>query len=252
MKTLYDFHRNVLLGNAGSNIVGVAGFLLLGSALTGLATALPRKRSGWARMIGIKLRAGATRVLFDVHRSAGTIAVLLLILATVTGSTLVYINYVREIVGLFSKVDPFPVIPWREVRSEDWPAFRQVVEKVQAAHPGLAIADIHIPARPTTGYLFYLKGKGDVHRFGDTIAWVHPATGELLVERSARTRTAGEALMHWFFPLHTGSAFGSWGMVAMCIAGAAPLLLVSTGLWVWARKRRAEKFEMRRRERMAT
>jgi uncharacterized iron-regulated membrane protein len=251
MKTLYDFHRNVLLGNAGSNIVGVAGFLLLGSALTGLLSAWPRKRSGWARMVGVKLRAGTTRALFDVHRSAGAIVVPLLILATVTGSTLVYLNYVREIVGLFSKVDPFPVIPWREARSQDWPTFRQVWEKVQAAHPGLAIADIHIPARPTTGYLFYLRGAGDVHRFGDTIVWVHPATGELLVERSARTRTAGESLMHWFFPLHTGSALGPWGMLAMCVAGAAPLLLVFTGLWVWARKRRAEKFELRRRERMA-
>src|SRR5262245_60516154 len=36
MKTLYEFHRNVLLGGFGSNIVGIAGFLLLTSALTGL------------------------------------------------------------------------------------------------------------------------------------------------------------------------------------------------------------------------
>jgi uncharacterized iron-regulated membrane protein len=40
-------------------------------------------------------------------------------------------------------------------------------------------------------------------------------------------------------------------MAAMCMAGLAPLLLVFTGLWVWTRKRRAEAFELRRRERMA-
>jgi uncharacterized iron-regulated membrane protein len=57
--------------------------------------------------------------------------------------------------------------------------------------------------------------------------------------------------MHWLYPLHTGSAFGAWGMAAMCMAGLAPLLLVFTGLWVWTRKRRAEAFELRRRERMA-
>jgi uncharacterized iron-regulated membrane protein len=251
LKTLYDFHRNVLLGNAGSNIVGLAGFLLLGSAVTGVLTALPRKRSGWARLVGVKLRAGATRVLFDVHRSTGTIVAALLVLATVTGSTLVYINYVREIVGFFSRVDPFPVIPWRKAPSRDWPSFEQVVARVRAAYPALAIAEVHVPARPTTGYLFYLRGADDVHRLGDTIVWVHPATGELLVERSRRTRTGGESVMHWLFPLHTGSAFGAGGLAAMCVAGLAPLVLVFTGLWVWLRKRRAERFELRRRERLA-
>jgi len=251
LKTLYDFHRNVLLGNAGSNLVGLAGFLLLGSALTGVLTALPRKRSGWARVVGVKLRAGATRVLFDLHRSTGTMVAVLLVLATVTGSTLVYLNYAREIVGLFSRADPFPVIPWREAPLRDWPSFEQVVARVRAAHPALAISEIHVPARPTTGYLFYLRGAGDVHRLGDTIVWVHPATGELLVERSRRTRTGGESVMHWLYPLHTGSAFGALGMAAMCMAGLAPLLLVFTGLWVWTRKRRAEAFELRRRERMA-
>jgi uncharacterized iron-regulated membrane protein len=251
LKTLYDFHRNVLLGNAGSNIVGVAGFLLLGSAITGVLTALPRKRAGWARLVGVKLRAGATRLLFDIHRSAGTLVALLLMLATVTGSTLVYLNYAREIVGLFSRVEPFPVIPWREKPAGDWPGIGELIERVRAAHPRLEITEMHLPARPTTGYLFYLRGGDDVHRLGDTIVWVHPATGELLVERSARTRSGGEALMHWLFPLHTGSAFGDWGRLAMCIAGLAPMLLVGTGLWVWSRKQRAAAFELRRRERLA-
>jgi uncharacterized iron-regulated membrane protein len=43
LKTIYEFHRNVLLGTAGSNIVGIAGFLLLGSAITGFVVAWPRK-----------------------------------------------------------------------------------------------------------------------------------------------------------------------------------------------------------------
>jgi uncharacterized iron-regulated membrane protein len=70
---------------------------------------------------------------------------------------------------------------------------------------------------------------------------VHPGTGEVLVERSERTRTAGESFMHWLYPLHSGTAFGSAGMLAMCLTGLAPLLLVATGLWVWSRKRRKEK-----------
>src|SRR5262245_32067983 len=97
VKLLYEFHRNVLLGYPGSNIVGIAGFLLLASAVSGFIVAVPRTRNGWRRVVSVKVRAGATRVLFDVHRSLGTILAVLLVLATVTGSTLVYLNYARDL-----------------------------------------------------------------------------------------------------------------------------------------------------------
>jgi uncharacterized iron-regulated membrane protein len=246
LKTVYEFHRNVLLGAAGSNIVGIAGFLMLASVLSGVFTALPRRRTGWKRLVSVKLRSGVTRMLFDVHRSTGSLLFVLVLVSTITGSTLVYVNYVREIVGVFSDVQPFPTIPWRRVPFDRWPAFQTLVGNIRDAHPGRAIAEIHIPSQPTSGYLFYLRGPADVHRLGDTIVWVHPATGEMLVERSDRTRTRGEALMHWLFPLHSGTALGRPGMIAMCIAGALPLILVLTGLWVWLRKRRAERFEAAR------
>jgi len=250
MRTLYEFHRNVLLGNFGSNIVGIAGFLLMTSALSGFIVAWPRKRSGWRRLIGIKLRAGLTRILFDVHRSSGVILFVLLMLATMTGSTLVYVNVAREIVSVFSKVAPFPVIPWRETPVENWPSFEQVATQVRVKYPWHSIVEIHIPSKPTAGYLFYLKREGDVHRLGDTIVWVHPGSGEILFERSARNRTAGESVMHWLFPLHSGTAFGIAGKIAMCMTGLAMLLMFPTGLWVWLRKRRAAAFEAKRRARL--
>jgi len=124
------------------------------------------------------------------------------------------------------------------------------VRNVRETYPDRSIAEVHVPSQITGGYLFYLRGPNDVHRLGDTILWVHPATGEILVERSERTRTRGESVMHWLFPLHSGSAFGRPGMTAMCFAGALPIFLALTGLWVWLRKRRAEKFESLRTERL--
>ena len=248
LKTVYEFHRNVLLGNAGSNIVGIAGFALLASVVTGLVLAIPKKRAGWARVVWINLRASATRICFDVHRSLGAVFLVLLLLTTVTGATLVYLNYVRDLVSVFSKVATFPVIPWRPGSRDELAPFAQIVATVRKAYPDRAITEIHIPQKATAGYLFYLHRRGDEYRLGDTIAWAHPVSGELLAERSDRTRNAGEALMHWLFPLHSGTAFGTPGRVAMCLTGLAPLLLAGTGLWVWLRKRRGERIGERRRE----
>jgi uncharacterized iron-regulated membrane protein len=71
-----------------------------------------------------------------------------------------------------------------------------------------------------------------------------------LFERSARNRSKGESVMHWLFPLHSGTAFGFAGKVAMCLTGLAMLLMFPTGLWVWLRKRRAGQFEASRRTRL--
>jgi uncharacterized iron-regulated membrane protein len=241
LRTVYEFHRNVLLGNAGSNIVGLAGTLLLLSALTGIVIAWPRAAGGWARLLHVQWRASATRVAFDTHRAAGVLAALLLVLATVTGITLVYLNYVRDLVSVFSPVKSFPTVPFATGPQAAPAPFARVLERVRATYPQHRIHEIHLPLRQTAGYLFYLQQPGDRHRLGDTIAWVDPLTTEILVERSDRTRSRGETLMHWLYPLHSGTAFGLAGLVAMAATGLAPLLLVLTGLWVWLRKRRAER-----------
>lgn len=247
LKTLYEFHRNVLLGNSGANIVGVAGLILLANATAGLVVAWPKTRDAFRRLVWVNWRASATRILFDLHRSAGTIFVALILLTTVTGSTLVWLNYVRDLVGVFSKVRSFPTVPWRGGPGDEPRPFAEIVDGVRAAYPDRRITEIHGPPGRAGGYLFYLHRPGDEHRLGDTILWVHPASGEILVERSDATRTGGETLMHWFLPLHTGTAFGEGGRIAMSATGLAPLALVFTGLWVWLRKRRGERIGRDRR-----
>jgi uncharacterized iron-regulated membrane protein len=251
MRTIYEFHRNVLLGNSGSNVVGIAGFLLLASVVTGIVVAWPRSRAALSRLLHVNLRASATRISYDLHRSVGVVFAALLLLATLTGSTLVYLNYVRDFVNVFSPVKPFPTVPFNPGPKSESAQFASVIERVRSTYPRRAIVEVHMPFRQTGGYLFYLKQPGDEHRLGDTIAWVDPVTTEILVERSDRTRSGGETLMHWFYPLHSGTAFGSPGLVAMCLTGLTPILLVFTGLWVWLRKRRGEKLGERRRAQRA-
>ncbi len=102
------------------------------------------------------------------------------------------------------------------------------------------------------GYLYYIKQAGDVHRLGDTIVCVHLSSGDTLFERCSRNRTAGESLLYWLYPLHSGTAFGAAGEIAMCITGLAMLLMFPTGLWVWMSKRRAQPFEAARRHRLSS
>jgi uncharacterized iron-regulated membrane protein len=250
VRTAYDLHHKLLLGNSGKTAVGTVGVLLLVMlALGGVLATANAGRLGAKGLLGIRWSASGTRVVYDAHRSTGLIAGVLLLVSTVTGFTLAFPDYAREVVGLFSKVVAFPAVPWTG-RGPDGPrpGLAEVRERTVGAYPGHAITEIHMPLRPNAGYLFYLRGERDVHRLGDTLAWVHPGTATVLLERSTRTRSAGEHLLHWLMPLHSGFAFGLAGRVAMCVAGFVPLVMGATGFLLWLRKRRSAAVADRRRE----
>lgn len=96
---------------------------------------------------------------------------IVLLLSTFTGATLVYLNYVRDIVGLFSRVESFPTLPWRQTPSGEPVGFDEMVQRVRDTHPERRISEVHIPPRGNTGMLFYLTEPSDVpprrhHRLG--------------------------------------------------------------------------------------
>src|SRR4030095_12782569 len=170
LRTLYEFHRNVLLGNAGSNVVGIAGLLLLTSAITGFILATPRTRAALRRIVWINPRTSATRIAYDFHRSTGSTFEVTLLLATLTGATLVYVNYVRDLVSVFSKVAPFPTVPWETRNSREPMQLDRVIADVRQRFPEHTLLEVHGSPRQMAGHLYYLKRPGDVHRLGDTIA----------------------------------------------------------------------------------
>lgn len=244
MRTLYEFHRNLLLGEPGSNAVGLAGALLLTSAASGLLLAWPRG-SRWRQALRVSWRANAARVALDLHRAGGLLVATLLLLAAATGLTLVYLNYVRDLVGLVSRVQPVPVLPFRTGLAQDEPlTLDELVARARAGFPGQGVTELRVSERGLTGVMIQLRAPGDVHPMGDTLVWLHPYTGETLAERSPRQRSAGESFMHWLLPLHVGSAFGMAGRWLTTLAGLAPAGLLITGAWVWWRKIRAARRPM--------
>jgi uncharacterized iron-regulated membrane protein len=242
LRTLYELHRNVLLGEPGSNFVGSAGLLLLASATSGIVLAWPRTRERLRRLLAVGWRANTARLALDLHRSTGVLIGALLLLSTLTGATLVWLNPVRAAVSLVSRVEPIPVLPFRTQRLDDEALpLDELKRRVQAAFAPQQVAEIRLPERGGSGVMFQLRAADHVHRSGDTIVWAHPISGDLVAERSTRTRSGGEALMHWLLPLHVGSAFGGTGLVLMAAAGSAPLLLLGSGGWLWWVKRRKRR-----------
>ena len=73
---------------------------------------------------------------------------------------------------------------------------------------------------------------------GDTRARLNGA-GDVVDQRDPLRAPAGDTLISWLFPLHSGEALGLAGRLAWSIFGVAPPFLFATGLWLWLKRRRA-------------
>jgi len=251
--TVYELHRYLWSGENGALTVGAGGLVLLGLGLTGLVLAWPRQAwrwSAWARVLGIKWRAAAVRRWYDVHRAVGFWLAPLLVLMTVTGAAMVFSDTARTWVAAvlpFEKQAKAPrasngaaigaapgvaPAPAPSLGPDDWVAL------AQRQFPHAHWSRLTLP-RGTGAVEVRLLQPGEPRAdTGNTRVRLTPA-GALLQRYDPLNAPAGNVVINWLFPLHSGEAFGVAARVLWTAFGLVPALLLATGLWLWWRRTRA-------------
>jgi uncharacterized iron-regulated membrane protein len=244
---LYGLHDSFMIGDAfgirevGMTAVGIGGLVLTISTVSGLYLWWPR----WAqfgRAVRVEHRHGGKRLTFDLHRAVGFWSALVLLVVAGTGVYLVFPNAVGAVVGAVSRTQPRP----RGVASKPIPgaplSAERVVQIVGTRFPGGVITWLDLPADPRAAYRAWVRQSRDVRPSdGDATVWVDQWSGAILHVRDRRTMPAGEAFLHWQFPLHNGEALGLAGRITVFLAGLTPLVLAVTGALIWWRKRRGRR-----------
>lgn len=196
---IFDLHSALLLGGTGEKAVGILGLLLLGSLLTGLYLWWPRAGKLF-RALTIKRRASRERLIFDLHKTFGVYSAVVLVVLAFSGVYLIYSDYVRPVVNVFSPVT------------------------IKGA------AGV---------YTLRLWQPGEANRYWpSTAVYVDQYSGEVVAARDPNRYSAGETFLNVQFPLHSGEALGLPGRILVCVTGFVPLLLYVTGLMRWLQKRR--------------
>jgi uncharacterized iron-regulated membrane protein len=237
---MYELHRSLLSKEAGHVAVGFAGLLLLFVAITGALTAWPRHgtRAAWKRTLTIKHDAGSHRRWYDLHRAGGMWLLLFLLLMSVTGAYLCFPKQGRALVATLMPTSP-ATLSEAEPPATSPADPDALVRHAQSLWPDTQWTRVQIPADAAQGYDVRLL-QGDELRAdtGDTRVRMS-ATGEVVDVRDPLRAPAGDTLLSWLFPLHSGEALGLVGRLAWTVFGLAPVLLFATGLWLWLKRRRA-------------
>jgi len=233
-------HYTLGLGEQGMTIVGFIGIGLLFSLLTGLIVWWPLGGQ-FKKALTMKRHASFTRFNFDLHKTIGFYSAILLLYLVLSGVYLIFPDYGRGLVSVFS-----PVTPWTSYQSNvstGTPiSMEQVVKITNAQFPDGHYQFIDFPQNAQGVYVVGKRAESEVNqRHPYRQLWIDQYNGNIIHEQHADTRSAGDVFDEWLYPLHTGEAFGLTGQIIILILGFLPLVLYVTGFIRWLQKRNAAR-----------
>ena len=235
---LYRLHMSLFMGKAGQWITAAVAFFLVLSVCLGVVLAVPRLRV-LRRAFAIKWRASRARMFFDLHRSVGLAASLLLVVSAVTG---IYMNLPEVVEPAVAAISPFTPRP-PSVREPGAPRGRswQVGWDAALASARTAQPEHHLAVFGRVEgrgyYQLRFMPPDDIVDAGTIRLFADGRDGRVIGRFEDRKGTAGDLVRIWQFPLHSGQGFGLPGRIVVCVLGLAPPLLAATGLWLWLRRR---------------
>ena len=239
---LYELHTRLVLGDYGHTAVGIAGLLLLGLAVSGVVAAWPRRSTGaaWRRVFGVKRGAAPARWWYDVHRAVGMWLLPLFLLMASTGTALVFATQARALVGTILPVAELPRLP----RDKNTAAVLPVDELVAAASrrfPQAHWSRLTLSAAAAGTFEVRLLQPAEPRvDTGNTRVRID-TRGQITAVHDPLSAPAGNRLLDWIFPLHSGEALGRAARLAWTLFGLVPTLLFGSGAWLWWRRQRPLK-----------
>ncbi len=235
---VYRLHTSLFMGEAGQWITGIVAALWIGAMAIGIVLAVPRARR-WRKAFAVKWRASRARLFFDLHRTVGLAAFVLLAVTAFTG---LYMNLPSVVEPVVAAVSPFSERPASlrkagmardDVWRVGWDAAYANARTMEPRHPLAVIGR----AEGRGYYQVRFMPPDDIMDAGTIRVFVGGRDGEVLGRFEDRNGTVGDAIRIWQFPLHSGQGFGLPGRILICLVGALPLLLAATGTWLWLRRR---------------
>lgn len=234
--TLYKFHSTLQLGEWAAWLLGVVALLWVLDHIPGVILAFPNP-ARWRESFRIRRGTRGHKRTVDLHRAGGLWLLPVTLTLAVSG---VYFNLPEQFRTVVNAVSPLTPPPSDRIAARPAPLLAPPLDWDAAAARarGLHLDGIgYDPAKAIYG--LFVRDRRDIDGYGGRAILVDATSGRLLSDHHRNSGSAGDVVMAWQFPLHSGKAFGWWGRIAIFITGLAVCVFSTTGVMIWARKSRA-------------
>lgn len=236
------FHRTLLAGELGQRIVGFAALSLVFIAVSGLFIGVRRWRQAGQVWWPSRRERGQPRLRLRLwHRWLGAWVTPWFLLMAITGMVWAFDGFhswLQAFGGPSRLAQPTPIATANEnSRAVAWNSIWPTALEAQGGHP--RAMRFVLPRKVGDPLRFEWSPKDLPSGAMRSRLFFDPGSGEVLTRHDFADFTAGEQLVRWAYPLHTGRFAGLAGqVVAFLGALTIPFFFVS-GLLLYLRRRRA-------------
>ncbi|WP_019866464.1 PepSY-associated TM helix domain-containing protein [Methylovulum miyakonense] len=245
MGIILKIHTSLMLNFPGlwlgNYLLSFGSALLMGSIVVGVYLWWPRI-DRWLVALKIKRNASAERLNYDLHKTFGIFASLLLLVSLFSGIHMYkpWTEWIDHSVNALSSVTRLAATPISQTSPEKQPiSAEQAVNIAKASVPNGQPVSLSLPENSQSVYSVSLA----TGAAWESDVLVDQYSGNILQRYSPETATFGDHLLGWLFPLHTGRAFGLAGRILILFLGLIPTVLYVTGFIRWRQKRKALKIK---------
>ena len=234
-----DLHHNLLAGKTGRRFVGGVGIALLLSSLSGLIvwfTATHR------RPLTILWRASSRRVIYDFHRSAGLLALLVLLVQACTGIALAYPQLVSSMLGDSPRTSPKAKqrkTATNTHRAATKPSLTDVIRLARQAIPDATIRELRGLAGGAQIEVRCWR-PGDIRASGNNVVKINAAATKVVSAFLLDHQTMSYRILQLVTSIHYVEWGGFGSRMLLALAGPTLVFLFLSGLLIrwWPKRNR--------------
>jgi uncharacterized iron-regulated membrane protein len=241
MGVLVDLHTNLLSGETGRAVIGWCGLAAILLIVLGIWLWWPRG-GRWRQALTVKWEAGPARVWLDVHKVAGIVTGVFLVVIAATGAALALPGVVTDpLLAALTGQSPTRSAPTSSRHAGPPASLDGMVHRAEATFPAGRITRLMLPAKPQGAVTIRMRLPGEIHQLGRTFVYFDQYDGTLLRADNALESNLATRINAWFYPLHTGFYGGAATRLLNVLFGLSLALVSLSGGWMWVRNRLARK-----------
>lgn len=231
---LLNLHYRLLAEDIGVKIAGIAGFLLLVLSFSGLIL-----WSGWRKLISgfkIKWNAHPKRVSYDLHKVAGVVTAVFLVIVVATGVGMNFYEVTQPAIYALTATPTRPEPKSKPISGQSPFTLTEILAKAEGVFPNSKITTVNLPTKPEEAFTIYKKVEGG-SEYGNSF-YIDQFSGKVLRIDDEKKAALGDRILNSFIPLHFGTFGGLPTRILYVFVGLAPLILFITGFVMWWHRRK--------------
>lgn len=255
-RTTMQLHRWLAAGEWGKQIVGASTVALVFFCLSGLYLRWPRRWASLRAWLHLDMRLTGRRFLWHLHSVVATWLLVPFLVMSLTGLYWSY-GWYRE--GLYALTGtPMPVRGGPpEAAAQPGASTGPSAVDVAAAlavfddvAPDWSTMTLRLPSSAGQPLEFSYQDRDPAHERANNQLLLDAATLAVTTHARHEHKPLGQRLMGAILPLHSGSYFGTAGLVLFCLASLSMPLFTITGFQLYLDRRSKKRAgEKRRRDR---